>query len=693
MDRVNEALASFIDSYNRHLETIHSCRKDLANRFFQLEQELSSLIDPVDLRARLPAAVIGSIVLGCGPQHVTPTRISATVCVFSLGAARHGRPFFEALLKLARAYPSWDIARDLIRQAASRRRSSNEHRPGLSRSPGTVTGDLTSVLSSCETPSTSSARQPTKGSHTRQPLRAASKPPMSRPDAPEMGHVASVVSIALKKPDAAVKESRMHDTSITHKPPSGIKQQHSPAPIGQQKKPSTGLLKRDRHDQTETRVEYRPAKKPRPFASLEKAAIANNPTQRLESLLPQTWVRGSVVSATLSALRDLRHDSVLILEDGGTGKANERQVGTLGALVESDPEGGVFIIMPECARSHWTVAVAHLEQGLGTFCIYDSKAAASDPSATDTLVNRLQDFLDANAALDPPHALLKALPAVRTWPRLRPRALQQEGDDDCGVAVLIHVFHVIAGVPVPRSTDWLLWRRLLAAFLDSPDQQQQHLGGGGGGGGGSVEDPILAELRSTHDGILSGINRPAVHERPADLDRLLSQCTPVTDTSHGGEAITPSYSADVSTSKLLGSAIGQWQQNVRESVARLEQERESVSSETRNAVTRAYHLVFGLKAGAFRAGQALEAFISLNDKTRTMKSLQSALAEVKHQGNDDVTAQLLKRRIAAIQEDTQRQKDISSMKARRQATSLLMVGAMEAELKLVEGVLSRNYAK
>lgn len=136
--------------------------------------------------------------------------------------------------------------------------------------------------------------------------------------------------------------------------------------------------------------------------------------------------------------------------------------------------GRRLIIMLACIRSHCTVqvSVAYVEGGCGTLCNYDSKNE-SGPSQTQHSTGYTRGW--------------------KTVSQLLPQASQQDGDNDCCIAVLVQVFHALAGVPVALSTHCLLWRRLLAAFLHHPDLHF-HFGDSIG-----RIDPILFELSSTHN--------------------------------------------------------------------------------------------------------------------------------------------------------------------------------------------------
>ncbi|WQF87900.1 hypothetical protein CDEST_12914 [Colletotrichum destructivum] len=190
------------------------------DRFFQLEEELGCLIDPVGFLARLPTPILDSINLSCDSKHVT-SGISPSFCVFSLYTTHHGRPFFEALPKLAHACARWNTTRDSVREAANRCRSSEDHRPGVSQLPGIVTGDLNKVVNGyrCMTPATkpqqlSESPQTLKvaqPSSQRQRLRTVSKSSKSHPAMPGT-YPQPIV------PNAAVKSRHQHlpDTNIAN---------------------------------------------------------------------------------------------------------------------------------------------------------------------------------------------------------------------------------------------------------------------------------------------------------------------------------------------------------------------------------------------------------------------------------------------------------------------------------------------
>ncbi|KAK1982018.1 hypothetical protein LZ30DRAFT_781615 [Colletotrichum cereale] len=389
----------------------------------------------------------------------------------------------------------------------------------------------------------------------------------------------------------------------------------------------------ERHSLEETPS---PAKKRRATARPPTEQLTNDP---LACLRPHKWVLGSVVSSSLSAVSNLWADSVMLLDGLPAELAGheKRHATKLEMLLESQPECGVFVLLPAEVDKHWTVAVACIKDGLGTIRVFDSLARCgrSEPHAVEAAV-LLQQVVDVAAAECPGQlARVQALAPVATWPRPAARSAQQVGDNDCGVGVILHVFHTLAGVAVPHSADWLLWRRIIATFLRTQNKQQSTPG----------VQCTSDHLREAHDELLSaGMTMVRTPHRPlGDINQLL-----------------PQY-VDLATSQQLEASLGDWYHAVRAANAHAE---EQYQARRRQATTTEQSLrliLQALRAGAWRSKEALDRRAICDDKTASIKCLQHSIDGIRRQGNDESTVRFLEDRIRTLNEEQQ------SAVARRQA--------------------------
>ncbi|KAI8155776.1 hypothetical protein K4K49_006309 [Colletotrichum sp. SAR 10_70] len=217
-----------------------------------------------------------------------------------------------------------------------------------------------------------------------------------------------------------------------------------------------------------------------------------------KTLAPATWLTGCVISAALNGVSSLLHNSTFVADSPAsnmqepTDRAHHRIVSVLTLAQNKE----TTIVMPVAKSGHWNVAVAVIHNSQASIDLYDSMP--SDASSRNALVNqakeRLQKLTTAAGSRDP--ELKKRLDELDWTSRQRHSTMQQNGQD-CGVAVILHCFHAFAGIPPPVTTDWLLWRRIIAVLLFTHAQEGSDVDGANQPGG-PPSATVLDDIRAAH---------------------------------------------------------------------------------------------------------------------------------------------------------------------------------------------------
>ncbi|GJC86241.1 hypothetical protein ColLi_09079 [Colletotrichum liriopes] len=365
----------------------------------------------------------------------------------------------------------------------------------------------------------------------------------------------------------------------------------------------------------------------------------------LSCLRPRAWVLRSVVSSSLNAFSNLWPDSVMLLDCSPAELAGNEKwpANTLEMLLESRSESGVFILLPAEVDKHWKVAVACIKDGLGTIRVLDSLTGCgrSEAHAVEAAA-LLQQVIDVVAAESPQQfPRVQALALVETWPRPAARSIQQTGEDDCGVGVILHVFHTLAGVAVPQSADWLLWRRIIAAFLRAHGDYEDETG----------EQSSLDHLREVHDELLSaGMNTVRIDHLPlVNINQLLPGGK-TTNPTIGNESYTR---LDLATCQKLEATLGAWYHAVQAANSQAEEQYEARRRDALATEQCMRLIVQALRAGAWRSKEALNMRATRDDKTGSIKCLRQSMGDIRRLGNDESTAGFLEDKIRILNEEQQ----------------------------------------
>ncbi|KAJ3957801.1 hypothetical protein N0V92_005620 [Colletotrichum tropicale] len=213
----------------------------------------------------------------------------------------------------------------------------------------------------------------------------------------------------------------------------------------------------------------------------------------LRSLLPGEEIQASLVSGILQSLCDLVPDRAVSLVPRGpaTDAATvlSQTQSRLHGVFDQNPKEAV-IIMPLRADHHWALAFVKVTaQKQVVIEIYN---AASDQELTKEAEGLLCSLFDVPEDSDT--ALPKLCPRS-SWNCISRHSVSQVDQPDSGVGVLIHSLYALAATSIPKEVDWLLWRRVLAAYKSARDAP---LAPRGGSAHLAPPNDVLAQLRREH---------------------------------------------------------------------------------------------------------------------------------------------------------------------------------------------------
>lgn len=227
------------------------------------------------------------------------------------------------------------------------------------------------------------------------------------------------------------------------------------------------------------------------------------------------------IARTIKALADLLPDSVLLADvsasELGVPRYAERLVEKFNNILAISLRNGVCVVMPVIRNGLWTVAIAELGDGRAAVSMYDTaqdhgrlkKDTARASALIMTLINGA-----ANPTLTGAHIQILFSPSA--WSDHPPCSPQKGSGYDSGLGILAHIFQHVSGFSLPKTTDWWLCRRLVAAFLDGlcdPDSAK----------GEEQSGPVLKDLRSFHRRTFHAAHAPTTLPATADVSSLLSQ--------------------------------------------------------------------------------------------------------------------------------------------------------------------------
>ncbi|KAF0317088.1 hypothetical protein GQ607_015675, partial [Colletotrichum asianum] len=269
----------------------------------------------------------------------------------------------------------------------------------------------------------------------------------------------------------------------------------SPAPIQPQ---TSTMASNSNHPQPESQV--------MPSAKRRRITLPNP----LRSLLPGEEIQASLVSGILQSLCDLiPHRAVCLAPRGpatdATAVLSQTQSRMHGVFDQSPKEA--VIIMPLRTNHHWALAFVRVTGQKQV--VIETYNVASDQELTKEAEGLMCSLFDVPQENDT--ALPKLCPRS-SWNSISRHSVSQVDQQDSGVGVLIHCLYALAATSIPKEVDWLLWRRVLAAYKSARDSP---LAAGDSSTQLTPPNDVLAQLRREHAdslGTRSGVRVPV----PAD---------------------------------------------------------------------------------------------------------------------------------------------------------------------------------
>ncbi|KAK1955935.1 hypothetical protein LY78DRAFT_686493 [Colletotrichum sublineola] len=225
------------------------------------------------------------------------------------------------------------------------------------------------------------------------------------------------------------------------------------------------------------------------------------------------------------------------------------------------------------------------------------------------------------------------------WLRSYPQSIQQVGSNDYGVRVILYVFHALAGVAAPPSTDWTLWRRIIAAFLWVQGRYQSKPG---------IES-ILDNVRKAHDELLSaGTATVRTHASlELNINQLVSGLEPSRITV-GNETCTRT---DLKTSQQLDTYLGEWHHAVQVANAQAKRHQEACFRSVKSTEKSIRLIIQALHAGSWRLKKVVDSCAARDNRTANIKCLKQSADNIRHQGNNESTVRFLEGKIRVLGEE------------------------------------------
>nr|XP_036574919.1 uncharacterized protein CTRU02_15116 [Colletotrichum truncatum]KAF6781409.1 hypothetical protein CTRU02_15116 [Colletotrichum truncatum] len=570
-----DQVTAFVDAFSDSITSSTHLNQCLLTQYLSLERRLlaSNNIRPIDVRATLPDHLIANLVAALQPAslHVAdPTskpkllkachrwNIQPTHCVFLLDCPRNSRKFFASLSKFATVCPDWKEACQKLCRYSRRRFDGLLRRPGVSPADqGILPSDVQAAIGDHK----DLVQAVDIASHSADPT-SPSPSPTSQP-----GPLAAIPSLELDIPQGSpvVTSTSNFPSQSSHNPlmASSIVCASSPAvtvaanvtgdeddkcsALGNQQSCDSSVLSDD-FDESESSLsdtrkrkikttnthstvvsEQTSSKKPR-LSSLS-ADSPETPAARA-CLMPGEWLTGAILSSVLEGFRALLPTSTFVTETAASELSDSggRSSNAAKSLLNFASPDGVTFMLPVNHQSHWTLASVTITQGQPTIHVYDSMPSDDNFRFTaDEARKRLSKLLVVDTAEkanggSPEEAAGKTptLASISAW---------------------------------PAQTDWVLWRRVLAAFLvatfDDDDKSDNTVSRVDNRDRGEVlaagKPPILAQLRRHHN-IKLGI------------DRRTTTTVQIPETLKN---FTTAQQVDVEAADDLLNDIGKWAHHVR----------------------------------------------------------------------------------------------------------------------------------
>ncbi|GKT96692.1 hypothetical protein Ct61P_14542 [Colletotrichum tofieldiae] len=373
----------------------------------------------------------------------------------------------------------------------------------------------------------------------------------------------------------------------------------------------------------------------------------------LGSLVPGSCVIGSVMSATLYGLSDLLPHSTLVAKCTAQELAHShgRTAMKLNEMLRL-AAAHVKILLPFNSCNHWSLAVAtaRSDDTDVTIEMYDSissnaRAVMPLQSEAQSRVAHLLKFRSRSSAPIPP-----ALPPSSRC-SLR-QSIQQTNDTDCGVAVAVHAFYDLSQVLLPLETDFLLWRRLLAAFLAARIDPKR-------------PPSALGTIRAAHQKSMGIKSKPDIVIQIPKTLRDLCASKPLS------ELATLEYSR----AKECSAGLVELLHSIESSQKATDEMLKTNQATTQAAVHDARKILRQLWAMTETTPSSVEALV------RKLANVGKALREV---ADDEDTAALLRKRIETIESELTVERDRVTRDNNRRLLGTTGLRALEDELGVVE---------
>ncbi|GJC89856.1 hypothetical protein ColLi_12694 [Colletotrichum liriopes] len=373
----------------------------------------------------------------------------------------------------------------------------------------------------------------------------------------------------------------------------------------------------------------------------------------LDSLVPGSCVIGSVMSATLYGLSDLLPHSTLVAKCTAQELAHShgRTALKLNEMLRL-AAAHVKILLPFNSCNHWSLAVAtaRADDTDVTIEMYDSissnaRAVRSLQSEAQSRVAHLLKVRSRSSAPIPP-----ALPPSSRC-SLR-QSIQQTNDTDCGVAVAVHAFYDLSQVLLPLETDFLLWRRLLAAFLAARTDSNR-------------PSSALGTIRAAHQKSMGIKSKPAIVIQIPKTLRDLCASNPLSELAK----------LEYSRAKECSAGLVELLHSIESSQKATDEMLKTNQATTQAAVHDARKILRQLWAMTDTTPSSVEALV------RKLANVGKALREV---ADDEDTAALLRKRIETIESELTVERDRVTRDNNRRLLGITGLRALEGELGLVE---------
>ncbi|WYZ36464.1 hypothetical protein EsH8_XV_000017 [Colletotrichum jinshuiense] len=430
---------------------------------------------------------------------------------------------------------------------------------------------------------------------------------------------------------------------------------------------------------------------PTPHPENNEGAVAmeedGNPTSFVEEFEPAVWLSGAAVSFVLRWLCNLCPTAALAVDasEAEIGEKLSRQMLQNLTRTLASAADPVFILLPISQEKHWSLAVATISEYAGVVDHYDSLPTSP---ATEQ-----QIFAEARGRLDKLVGSVTRSPQLHdskpaaSWGCSAPYSLRQPNGDDCGVAVLIHAFHVLARVPLPASTDWLLWRRVLLVFAsailnatnDDDDDDDDDDGDRASPAelSGGIETPAcLRRLRDFHD-TASGL---------VESSKIVHGALPCLGGSspNGGESVH----VGVQDVDSICKAVMDWAQSLQAKKQEILQKLQGKQAATRRSVSDIRRITASLRR---RSAAALTATTTADTlerekKENSLTQVRGALGGIQ---DDADTAEGLRTQVFRLEAAVKAIQNRGACTARTVAISAKALQAVDDELNAIDEQLGK----